>query len=70
MPGEKSNTLGNILNVMSLLNTALPAVESLIVMIKRKDGGVSVVSLLDEADAGVDANLEQIAEWRKEHPKT
>jgi hypothetical protein len=69
MPDEKSGTLGNILNVMSLLNTAIPAVESLIVMIKRKDGGVSVISLLDEADAGVDANLDQIYEWRKANPK-
>jgi hypothetical protein len=56
------------LALVSLLNAAAPGIASLILLIRRKDGTISVVSMLDEADAQFDANIKQASEWLKSHP--
>jgi hypothetical protein len=57
------------LAIITLLNTASPGLASLIMLIKRNDGSVSVVTLLDEADGQFDANIKQAGDWLKAHPK-
>jgi hypothetical protein len=59
----------NVLQIMNLINAAAPGIAQLILLIKRNDGTVSVVALLDEADAQFDANIQQAADWLKAHPK-
>ncbi len=56
------------LALISLLNAAEPGIASLILLIKRKDGTISVATLLDEGDAAFDANIKQAADWLKAHP--
>jgi len=57
------------LALVNLLNVAAPGIASLILLIRRKDGTISVAALLDEADAQFDANIQQAADWFKAHPK-
>jgi hypothetical protein len=56
------------LGIATLLNTAAPGIASLIMLIKRKDGTISVVAMCDEADGQFDANIKQAADWLKAHP--
>lgn len=56
------------LALVSLLNAATPGIASLIVLIRKKDGSISIVSLLDEADSKFDANIKQASDWLKAHP--
>lgn len=48
--------------VLALLNIALPLAKDVFVMFRHKDGGVSVVALLDATDAQAEANIKQITE--------
>lgn len=56
------------LALVSLLNAAAPGVASIVMMIRRKDGTVAVLPLLEEADAKFAQNLAEAAEWLKTHP--
>lgn len=55
--------------LVQLLNTASPGVASLVALIRRKDGGLNVLVVLDEADAQFDANLKQAADWLAKNPQ-
>lgn len=57
------------LALIGLFNAVSPGVAQLILLIRRKDGTLGVVALLDEADAKFDANIAQATEWLKAHPK-
>lgn len=57
------------LALISLLNAATPGIASLILLIRKKDGSISVVSLLDEADQQFDKNIQDASAWLKAHPK-
>lgn len=57
------------LAIVQLLNTAAPGIAELILLIRKKDGTISVVSVLDEADAQFDANIKSASEWLKSHGK-
>lgn len=61
--------MGTALAIVQLLNTAAPGIASLILMIKKTDGTISVVALLDEADAQFNANIQQAKDWLAAHPK-
>jgi hypothetical protein len=52
-------------NIINLVNAALPGI---LLLIKRKDGSLSVGILLDEADANFDRNIKQVTDWFKDHP--
>jgi hypothetical protein len=70
MAGEEKTAIGTALTLVDLFNTLAPGVANLIILFRRKDGaGVTVVSLLDEADAQFDANMKQASDWLKSHPK-
>ena len=58
------------LGIVTLLNAAAPGIAQLILMIKKNDGTVSVVAMLDEADAKYTDNMKQAADWLKAHSKT
>lgn len=53
--------------ILNLLNTATPGIASLILLIRRKDGTISVVATLNEADASFDANIVTAQAWLSAH---
>lgn len=55
--------------LVNVFNATAPGIASLIAMIRRKDGTVSVVVMLDEADAQFNANIKQAQDWLAAHPK-
>ena len=61
--------MGSVAAILQLINLALPAITTLIVAIKGKNGGMSAVVYLDEADAQFAENQQQIADWLKAHGK-
>jgi hypothetical protein len=60
--------MGTALMIVNLLNAAAPGIAQLILLIRHKDGTISVGAMLDEADAQFDANIKQAGEWLKNHP--
>jgi len=65
--GEKMDLA---LQIATLLNTAAPGIANLLVLVKRADGSVTVVSVLDEADATFQADLDQAKAWFASKGKT
>jgi hypothetical protein len=57
------------LSIVQLLNAATPGIAQLVLLIRRKDGTITIGALLDEADAQFDQNIKQASEWLKAHPK-
>lgn len=55
--------------IVNLFNTVAPGVASLILMIRKKDGTVGIVAMLDEADAHFADNIKKAQEWLAAHPK-
>jgi hypothetical protein len=53
--------------VVELLNAAAPGLANLIVLIRHKDGGLSVLQVLDEADAKFSSNLKEATDWLAAH---
>jgi hypothetical protein len=56
--------MSGALELFQLLNTAMPGVIELVGLIRRKDGSVSIVALLDEADAQFEQNMTTFKEWK------
>ena len=55
------------LAIIQLLNVAAPGIASLVLLIKKTDGTIGVVQLLDEADAKFSDNIKQASDWLKAH---
>jgi hypothetical protein len=55
--------------IVQLLNAATPGIAQLIMLIRNTNGMISVVTLLDQADAQFDANIKQAQTWLAAHPK-
>ncbi len=53
--------------IATLINALTPAAAEIILLIKKKNGTVSVVALLDEADAQFSANIQQANDWLAAH---
>jgi hypothetical protein len=47
------------LAIAALLNSQMP---NILLMVKKRDGTVTILQILDEADAQYDANIKQIME--------
>ena len=60
--------MGALSMILSLLDTAIPAIGSLVVMIRGTNGTTSAVVYLDQADAQFAANLKQVSDWLAAHP--
>lgn len=58
-----------LLELLNLLNATTPGVATLVLMIRGKDGNVTLVGLLDEADQKFGENLQQAKDWLASHPK-
>lgn len=56
------------LAIVQLMNAATPGIAQLILLIKKKDGTVTVAAMLDEADAKFDSNIQQAKAWLEAHP--
>ena len=56
------------IQIVNLLNAAVPGIASMIQMIKNQDGTVSLTVTFDQADQQLDANLQQVTDWFKAHP--
>ena len=61
-------SFATVINIVNLLNTAVPGIASLIMMIKNSDGTISIPVLLDQADAKFAENLKEATDWMKAHP--
>lgn len=57
------------LALVQLFNLASPAVADLVLMIRKKDGGVTIVALLDEASAQYQDNINKAQDWLALHKK-
>jgi hypothetical protein len=55
------------LSLIALFNAAAPGIATLLMVIKKKDGTISVVQILDEADVTFNANIQQASDWLKSH---
>lgn len=51
------------LKIVQLLNAVTPGIAQLIIMIRNNDGTISVVTLLDEADAKFKDNIQKAKDW-------
>jgi hypothetical protein len=55
--------------IAQLLNTATPGIANLIILAKRKDGTIDVVTLLDEADEKFQESIDRGKAWLAANPK-
>jgi len=55
------------LALAQLFNLAAPGIASLILIIKNKSGTISIIPMLDEADAQFAANIKQAQDWLAAH---
>lgn len=55
------------LAIVQLMNAATPGIAQLILLIKKKDGTVTVAAMLDEADSKFQSNIEQAKAWLQAH---
>ena len=58
------------LALLTLLNAATPGIADLVLMIKKSDGTISVVTLLDGADTQFASNIAQAQAWMAAHLAT
>jgi len=58
------------LELIAIFNAATPGIAELILLIRQQDGTLSVVALLDAADAQFAANIKQAQDWLAAHPQT
>ena len=61
--------MGTALMILNLLNSAVPGIASLVLLIKNTDGTITVAQLLDQADKQFDANINTASNWLKAHPQ-
>ena len=60
-------SLSTALLIAEILSKATPEVVEIILLLKRKDGSISVIPVLDEADEKFADNIKQIKKWKKDH---
>ncbi len=65
---QREANMDKALQIINLLNAAVPGIASTIQLIKNPNGTVSITMTLDQADQQFDANLQQITDWFKAHP--
>ncbi len=56
--------------LLQLFNAAAPGIAELILLIRKTDGTIAIVPMLDEAGAQFKANLAQATDWLKAHGKS
>lgn len=61
--------MGSLAAILGIINLTEPLVANIIVAIKNKTGGTSLIVYLDEADAQFDANIKQVQDWLAAHGK-
>jgi hypothetical protein len=57
------------LAIVNLFNAAAPGIANLILLIRNKDGSITVAQMLDQADSKFDANIKEASDWFKTHPQ-
>jgi len=55
-----------ILLILQLLRELSPEIVELVLLVRKKDGGISVIPILDEADEKFKENIKKIEEWKRE----
>jgi hypothetical protein len=58
-----------LLAILQLINAATPIATNLILAVKHKDGSITTVVLLDEADAKFSQNMAEAQAWLAAHAK-
>lgn len=60
--------MNTALLIAQLLNQAAPGVAEIVMMVRKKDGTLTIMPLLDEASDTFAANLESAKAWLGAHP--
>ena len=55
------------LAIAQIFNQVTPGIAEIILLVKKQDGSIAVMPMLDQADSAFDANLKQASEWLKAH---
>lgn len=55
------------LAIVNFFNAASPGVANLILLIRNRDGSITVAQMLDQADSKFDANIKDASDWFKTH---
>ena len=50
------------LAIVNLFNAASPGIASLILLIRNKDGSITVARMLDQADSTFDVNIKEASD--------
>lgn len=58
-----------LLAILQLINAGTPLAANLILAIRHKDGSMTTLAILDEADAKFDQNISDANKWLAEHGK-
>jgi hypothetical protein len=58
------------LAIVNLFNATSPGIASLILLIRNRDGSITVAQMLDQADSMFDANIKEASDWFKAHQLT
>lgn len=53
--------------IAQLLNASTPAIAEIILLIKKSDGTIAILPMLDQADSKFQENLQQAAKWLEAH---
>ena len=51
--------------IAQILSENVPEIIELVILLKKKDGTIAIIPILDEADEQFEANIKKIKEWRR-----
>ena len=57
------------IEIVNLINATAPGIASLILAIKGKNGKISIIQVLDEADPDFKETIAAGLEWKATHPE-
>ena len=66
---KKSNAVETAISVVNMFNATAPGVANLVLLIKRKDGNIDVMPILDEADDNFTDTIDTARTWLQDNPK-
>lgn len=57
------------LSIAAIINALAPSIASVLLMVKKRDGTIAIIPILDEADQAFEKNIKQAQDWLTSHPK-
>ncbi len=56
------------LSIATIINALAPSIASVLLMVKKTDGTITLIPILDQADARFVDNIRQATDWLNSHP--